>query len=184
MTRRHRWAVGVSMAAVALCLAVLEWIASAAVPSATPASVRHSVPWVERIDAVDAALARRDVGAAERAWSDAHAVAARSGGWAPMVHLGDAALRIGAVDGVRAPYVVRARRLYMDALVRARASRSIEGVVRVAEAFEKLGDRAVVEQCLIIAEQLGATTNTDAMSQLRALVERVPDARATPHPVP
>ena len=62
---------------------------------------------------------------------------------------------------------------HMAALSRARADRSVEGVRHVAEAFEALGDPAIVEQCLIIAEGLGASRYSDEDARLRALAGRV-----------
>ena len=54
---------------------------------------------------------------------------------------------------------MNARDAYMTALIRARRDRSLDGVLRSAEAFRELDDRTVVEQCLHIAAQLAAGTN-------------------------
>jgi hypothetical protein len=73
-----------------------------------------------------------------------------------LAAVGDAALRVADAAGQRSAGASRARDLYMAALIRARAERSAEGVLLLADAFDALGDREVAEQCLIIAEGLGA----------------------------
>ena len=61
-------------------------------------------------------------------------------------------------DAVRTSLV----RQFAEATQRARAhaDRSLSGVLRVAHAFRGLGDRQVVEQCLIIAASLGGGRTT------------------------
>jgi hypothetical protein len=129
--------------------------------------------WERQVEVVNAALARRDIGAAERAWRDAHNLALRTRAWLPLADVGGAALRIGTVVGHRDPYRMRARELYLAALSRARADRSVEGVLHVADLFEALGDQEVVRQCLIIAEGL-------AGQRLRALTDRLADVQSVP----
>ena len=142
-------------------------------PSATPPT--EAPTWATHLEAVDAALAQRDVTAAERAWREAYTAALRTRASRPLADVGDAALRIGEIAGQRRGYVSRARELYMAALTRARADRSAQGVLRAAESFQALGDREVVEQCLIIAEGLGVTTDNEAMGRLRATTHRAYD---------
>jgi hypothetical protein len=103
---------------------------------------------------VDAALERRDVSAAEQAWRSAHGVAIRARDWRGLVDVGDAALRIARVAGYREPYVERARKAYLDGFVRAKADRSVDGVLRVRDAFAALGDHEVARQCALVAEAL------------------------------
>jgi hypothetical protein len=50
--------------------------------------------------------------------------------------------------GTAAP---RTRSMYLAALDRARAERSVEGTVRVAEGFSRLGDREVTDRVLRLA---------------------------------
>jgi 5-carboxymethyl-2-hydroxymuconate isomerase len=126
---------------------------------------------------VDAALAQQDVSTAQRAWREAHAAALRTRAWRPLVEVGDAVIRIGRVDGYRPAYAAQAREAYMAALVRARAGRSVEGVLRVAESFAALGDHHLVDQCLAIAEGLGANADHEVIVRLR---HRGLDVRATP----
>lgn len=104
------------------------------------------------LETVDQALARHDAAAALRAWQRAYEVARSQRGWRALVEAGDAAVRIdAAAPGTAAP---RARRAYLAAFDRARAERSMEGVVRVAEGFSQLGDREVTERVLRVAASL------------------------------
>jgi hypothetical protein len=103
---------------------------------------------------VDQALARRDVASALKAWQDAYDAARRTRSWRGLVEAADAHLRIGADAGASAAAVPRAREIYLAALGRARAERSVDGVVRTAEAFAALGDREVTELALRIAASL------------------------------
>lgn len=147
--------------------------------SATPATEPgHRPPvWAAYLEMVDAALAQHDVRTAVRAWREAHAAALRTRAWRPLAEVGDAVIRIGRADGYRPGYVAQARETYMAALVRARAGRSVEGVLRVAESFAALGDLHVVDQCLSIAEGLGANADHEVIVRLR---HRALDVRATP----
>ena len=106
------------------------------------------------LEAVDQALRSENLTAAERAWRNAHDLAAMGREWRPLADIGDAALRIGDAAGQRAPYVSRAREAYLAALVRARADRSREGVTRIRHAFRVLGDHDLAQQCAIIADSL------------------------------
>jgi hypothetical protein len=153
----------------------------AASPSASPATDTERRPsvWRGYLEMVDAAVARRDVTTAVRAWREAHAAALRTRAWRPLVETGDALMRIAHVDGRHAGYIAQARKDYLAALTRARADRSADGVLRVAEAFSALGDHRVVEDCLVVAERLGASPDHEVIVRLRALPRAV-DARGTP----
>lgn len=102
------------------------------------------------------ALAKQDVRAAERAWLEAYAAARRSGGWQGLVETGDLALRIGDAAGNPKAAQPRARLAYRQAVVRARATGAVDGVLRAAEAFDRLGDREVAEQIRRLAEKMAA----------------------------
>ena len=119
---------------------------------ARPSSANMSP--LESLAAIDVALAREDILAADRAWRVANDAVMRNASWHAFAALGDAALRIGERSGQRDAYVARARDAYFAALMRARAERSIDGVTRVWRAFVALGDHEVAEQCAIIAEKL------------------------------
>ena len=193
MTRNRRWTIlGVLTGLYLVGLGVLGGIVSerlrfdaslclAAEPGASPATDTERRPsvWRGYLEMVDAALARRDVSTAVRAWREAHAAALRTRTWRPLVETGDALMRIANVDGRHAGYVAQARKNYLAALTRAHAERSADGVLRVAEAFSALGDHRVVEDCLVVAERLGASPDHEVIVRLRALPRAV-DARGTP----
>ena len=144
--------------------------ASPAAASAINPLVAPAAPWVGHIREMDEALAGRNVEAAERAWHDAYLAALGSHLWQGMVEVGDASLRIGAVRGFRKISEVTARQSYLAALSRASQLGSLEGVLRTAQALAALRDRAVVEQCLRIAENLAGEARTaQARNRVRAV---------------
>jgi hypothetical protein len=136
-------------------------------PAAMPATAPKPPGWRIHLAEVNVALTRGDVSAADRAWREAHIEAVRTRAWLPLAEVGDAALRIGKSAAHRGPYEAKARDLYMGALIRARAERSVEGVQHVAGAFETLGDRSVAEQCRIIADSLSAARDNRVNGHLR-----------------
>ncbi len=137
-----------------LLLAALVLAAVSLAEARRPAAAE--APWGAPLRAVDEALARNDAAAALRAWQDAHLAALGSWRWERMIEVGDAALRIGEVSGLRPAAKARARQAYLTAFFRARDQGSLAGVLRSAEAFALLGDREVVAQCLIAADGLAA----------------------------
>lgn len=109
--------------------------------------------WRGYLRAVDRALGNGDIDGARRAWESAHLEAIESLSWEGLIAAGDARLRIGVADGGRrAAAEPAARRAYFAALYRACREDSFEGILRTAEAFAKLGDREVVEECAGLAE--------------------------------
>jgi len=101
----------------------------------------ESVPaWVRRIALVDEALGRADVGRAIYEWREAYGAALRNGGPEGLIAVGDRAMRIAErVDG--SGYFVReARDVYVYAAFRARAERSRDTILGIADRFEQLGD--------------------------------------------
>lgn len=130
-------------------------------------------PWSAHIQRVDRALAERDPHGAEQAWDEAHRTALQSRRWEGMVEIGDASLRIGEYSATRKAAEAKARKAYLAALFQARQERSLEGVLRTAEAFGGLGDREVVHECLRIAEELARQSrDPDARDRVRAFRER------------
>lgn len=106
---------------------------------------------------VDEALARQDLMEARRASQAAYELARQSRSWRALVDAADAYRRIAAASTLQAPAATsRAREIYLAALTRARAERSVEGVLRAAEGFAALGDREVAEQALHVAAKLAA----------------------------
>lgn len=106
---------------------------------------------------MDEALTRRDAGAAGRAWHAAYVAASDSRSWERLVEVGDAALRLGTLSGSRARAEANARTAYLAALFAARTERAVDGVLRVAEAFQALGDAEAARESLKIAAELART---------------------------
>jgi hypothetical protein len=128
-----------------------------AVTAATPAP--HA--WQTALQAMDRELAADAIGAAELAWREAYIHAIRSREWAPLLAVGEAALRIGDHVDARRTYRARARESWLTALFRAQDRRSVHGVLDVTEAFGRLGDTGVVVQGLRIADRLTALDRSD-----------------------
>lgn len=130
---------------------------------------------------VNEALARGDAAASLRAWQQAYEAARMNRGWRGLVEVGDAGVRIEAEMKGAAATAPRARKVYLAALNRARAERSVDGAVRVAEGFSQLGDREVTERVLGIAASL-AVHSHDASAPMRVEIarERLLDAASSP----
>ena len=122
--------------------------------------LRHAITrpaeasWSAYLRVADEALLHRDGGTARRAWREAHAAALGDGGWDALVEVGDAALRLESLVGPFEASRAHAREAYGQALLRARAHGSVEGVQRVAEAFEALGDHDASGQTLALARDM------------------------------
>ncbi len=128
------------------------------------------------LERLERALERGDGRAAGRAWHDAH-VSALRGDWRARVAVGDAALRLGDAGLDQQTAAARARHSYLAALFVARAERSWEGVIRVAEAFAALGDAEPAAQSLRIADALDPPTDAALRNRrwvLRARLSRAP----------
>ena len=112
------------------------------------------VDWARHLRTMDDALARHDSAAAVRAHDDAHAAVLVAQSWDGMLAVGEATLRL--VPYGSSPHSARAdaRRMYLWALVRARGTGSLAGVLRAGEAFAALGDRDMVALSARIAEAL------------------------------
>src|SRR5262245_12545537 len=108
--------------------------------------------WAAHLEAVGTALERGDVGAALREWYLGYAAALRTRTWLGLIEVGDAYLKIAEVGALPGSSKPVARHVYLEALVQAKSQRSPEGALRAAAAFERLGDRVVVEQCVRVAE--------------------------------
>lgn len=108
--------------------------------------------WAGHLEASVAALERGDVRAALQEWYLGYAMALRSRAWRGLIEAGDTYLRIAEVGGLHGSAKPMARQLYLEALVQAKSQRSPEGALRAAAAFDRLGDRVVVERCVRVAE--------------------------------
>jgi hypothetical protein len=124
------------------------------------------------LERLERALERGDGRAAERAWHDAH-VSALRGGWRTRVAVGDAALRLGDAGPDRETAPARARLSYLAALFVAKGERSLEGAIRVAEAFLALGDDELAVQSLRVADALGPPADAALQGRRQALRERL-----------
>jgi hypothetical protein len=97
----------------------------------------------------------------------------RSSSWEAGLEVADAALLRGDAPA--------ARHAYLIALSRARAERSLPGLVRAAEGLAALGDDALVAEALEMAAQLhAADTEAGALARLQALRAH----RDAPAPLP
>lgn len=110
--------------------------------------------WRERLALVDEALDRAELNRAVYEWRKAYDAAVRTRRWKPLVEVGDRAMRVSRVAGRFKLFRSEACQTYLHALSRARAVRSAEGVERIAEAFERLGDSERARQARRIAESL------------------------------
>jgi len=167
-----RKAVGAVVAGLGLVLSsVLVSGGIAVARGSDPSAPRQAVaPWAGHLAKMDAALAAGDVATAQAEWREAYGAALGSRRWDGFADAGDAALRLGRASGSPWAGVPRARDLYLSALFRARDTGSLDGVLRVAAAFNTLGDRDVTTQAVRMADRLaarGATPNQRA--QLAAM---------------
>jgi hypothetical protein len=151
---RHRTQV-----ALLLLFLLVTAVALPIIPTASAESA--ATDWAAQLRAMDEALARGDVRAAQAAWREAYAAAHVGRGWPGMLAVGDAALRLGHDAGATEIYAGRARRVYLTALLRARRQGSLDGVLAAGEAFGRLGDREVVQQALAVATDLAAHSGDD-----------------------
>jgi hypothetical protein len=131
-------------------------------------------PWAAPLRALDQAVAARDALAASRHWQQAYLSALGSRRWEGMLAVGDAALAVAAIDDARGRGAAHARRAYLVALTRARQALDTEGVLRVAQAFLRLGDRAVAGHSLDIARGLLAVKpDPPVAARWRALADAI-----------
>ncbi|OLD77184.1 MAG: hypothetical protein AUG87_05575 [Candidatus Rokubacteria bacterium 13_1_20CM_4_70_14] len=140
----------------------------------TTTRIEAAGPWTEHIHAMDQALTERNATTAVRAWRNAYAAALATPGWRGLVEVAAGSLRIGAIPGFGKASEARARETYWLALFRARQQGSLNGVLDAAEAFGALGDGAMVEQCLRVAEGLAALhSDKGAADRVRALAATI-----------
>jgi hypothetical protein len=131
-------------------------LAHASPAGATGAGEQGDTPWTPHVRALDDARAEKDADTAVRAWRGARQAALASRRWEALLDTGDATLRLAEVPAWRAAATARARELYLAAFFRARDEGSVLGIRRTADAFARLGDTQVAEQCLRAARELPA----------------------------
>ena len=124
------------------------------------------------LERLERAIERGDGQTAARAWHDAHVSALREG-WQARMAVGETALRLGDARRDQQTAPARARQHYLAALFVARAERSWEGVIRVAEAFLVLGDEEPAVQSLRVADALGPPADATLRGRREALRARL-----------
>jgi len=110
--------------------------------------------WVQRIARVDAAVERSDMSQAIYQWREAYGAAERHSRSDGLIAVAQRALRIGELAGRSGYFLHEAKDIYVHAALRARAERSAETILGIAEAFDKLGDAERAGQVRRIAEHL------------------------------
>lgn len=164
----HRFAVGFMSLAVGV-IAFTMLVGQSTPPRAM--SRRHENARVrgrlfeQQVAAVDHALARHDINTAVREWHGAYAIARFTPGWRPMIDVGEASVRIGEVAASRHGAKANARQAYLAALTRAERARDADGILAVADAFARLGDREVAKTCVRIAERVMTARNDAGMME-------------------
>jgi hypothetical protein len=134
-------------------------------------SAKQEAPWISPLSEMDGALARGDFSTAATARHKADLAALASSCWEGYLAVGDGALRLGEAREARSAMEPEARRAYLSAMVRARNARSLEGTLRVTDAFARLGDHDMVEQGVRIAREL-AGSDEKAMDRVDEFVQQ------------
>jgi hypothetical protein len=130
---------------------------------------------------VDELLTRGDVSAAALARQQAYLAALGSRRWDTMAAVGDATVRFMDLPGVGPSMGPEARRIYRSALFRARHQGSVEGVLRVSEAFADLGDRDVAREGLTMAADMPVVSyKASDAERLKALADRLDHVASGP----
>jgi len=144
-------------------------------------SDRDAASWDQYIQVMDDALTRGDLNAAEMARQEAVLAARASRRWDAMTAVGDASARLMRSPGASPALGAEARRIYRWALFRARQQGSLEGVVRVSEAFIELDDREAARDGLAMATAMltGGEAHDDA-DRVKALSDRLDDQARPP----
>lgn len=164
-----RWALGIAGLMMAGALSIFGIAVSSYTPVSLDAplvSEPSSTPtWIERVTLVDEAIDQSDLRRAMYEWREAYGAAVGSRRWEAMAGVGERAVRISELGGNSQEFRAEARKAYRNALFRARAERSVEGVRRMADAFESLGDADVAAE----ARRMAADLSTPAASDRRRL---------------
>jgi hypothetical protein len=121
--------------------------------------------WSTELGHVERALAAGQIAPALRAWERARGAAHASHQWQGPLEVGDAYLRIGDAVELRRAFVATARGLYLEALERARATASLDGVLRIAAVLGALDDDPDVRQ--VIGAACRAVTGRACEGQTR-----------------
>lgn len=152
-----------------LAVFVVNGVSNRAVGPDTHAPAARSLPL-----SVETALDRGDVVTAVRATEAAHRRATRDRSWQSLIEVGDAYSRIAGRTERPEAATQKALDSYQAALNSARRAKSLDGVLRAAEAFGQLGDAEHVELSLHIARAL-AGSDAEAIDDVRAVAGRLSD---------
>ncbi len=164
----------IAVVVIAILILLIRLALTEAAASHEQLGGNSDAPWANHIRTLDDALAKKNISAAERALHQAYLAALGSRHWEGMVEVGDATLRVGEVSGYRKVSEAKARRMYLQAFVRARQQGSIDGLLRTAEAFSALGDREVADQGIRLVERLAEQArDTEARDRVRVFRERL-----------
>lgn len=175
-TRRSEtidWWVAVVSPIACLLIAVPLFVALSHVSARVQPGAASPTAWLDAQQQADQAIALGRFGDAVRAWHEAYAEALVSRQWVAMAEVGDLSVRIGAATGSRTAAEARARECYFSALLRARRDGALDGVLRIAEAFARLGDRDVAEQALDVGAALAERRSPDARARYQHTAERL-----------
>ena len=153
---KTRWGLGLTGVVVLGVIGVFGLGASGSAPLGLDRVIfvqPDPVPaWVQRIALVDAALGRSELNRAIYEWREAYGAAVRTKRSEGLIAVADRAIRIAELAGGSGYFLNEARYIYVHAALRARAERSRETILGIAEAFEKLGDAERAGQVRRIAE--------------------------------
>ena len=155
---RTKWGLGLTGAVVLGVIGIFGLSARGNVPLGLGGVVfvqPESVPaWVQRIALVDDALGRSNLSRAVYEWREAYGAAQRSGRSEAWIAVGDRAIRIAELGGGSGYFLREAKEVYMHAAFLARAERSRDAILGIAEVFEQLGDTERAGQVRRIAASL------------------------------
>lgn len=139
-----RWRLGLMGAVVLGVIGIFGLSASGHVPVGRARVVvvpPDSAPaWAQRIARVDEALGRSDLGRAIDEWREARGATLANGGSEGLIAVGDRGISIAERTRGSAYFLTEAKNVYVRAAFRARAERSRETILGIAERFERLGD--------------------------------------------
>ena len=154
--------------AVAAMVALMPLIVGEVIAGHAVAA-ESQIAWKAHLEKVEDAVSRNDLTQAVMLWREAYAVALRSRHWEGMVAVAHTYRRLGGLAGFAPASEAKARQIYLAALFRARQEGSLDGVLRVAEAFADLGDREIVDRCIALARSV-AIQARDARGEQRVRV--------------
>jgi hypothetical protein len=121
---------------------------------------------------MDEALARNDLPAAQRAAHDAFVTTLVTVTWEGKIAVGQAYQRLAEHSEWQVEALKPAQKAYFDAFLLARQQGSLDGVLESAAAFARVGNNAVVDQCLFFARILAERAGGDAPQRVAAWTER------------